>query len=352
MDRAGAREASLLTKGLFFDLLSDNQTIRLNLEGGPLKSNESFQKGVFRSMPPEKSSHREKLSGVFAPITTPFDDQGNLLLDRLTANIQKLNGSRLRGYLVLGTNGEFKSLSEEERKKVLETVVREASKDKVVMAGTGRESTHHSIIATKEAAASGVHFASLIAPSFFPKKMTDQALLNHFRTISDVSPIPVLLYNNPEVAVVTYSTGLIGEIAKHPNIVGMKDSSKGNFASYLLAAGPDFYLLAGSANFFFEALVMGGVGGVLSIANFAPEACCKVYDLWRAVKFEEARTEQYRLMTLNQKVSGKFGVAGVKAAMDFAGFYGGPPRVPLLPLSADEKRKLREDLLASGFLKE
>jgi 4-hydroxy-2-oxoglutarate aldolase len=301
-------------------------------------------------MSKEQAIHREKLSGVFAPITTPFDENGEVSYQALETNIKKLNTSRLRGYLALGTNGEFKSLNEAERRRVVETVVRNAAKDKMVMAGTGRESTKESIAATKEAASIGAHFASLIAPSFFAKKMTDPVLLNHFRVIADASPIPVLLYNNPEVAVVTYSTGLIGEIAKHPNIVGMKDTSKGNFASYLLAAGPDFNLLAGSAGFFFEALVMGGIGGVLSIANFAPEACCKVYDLWKAGKLEEARKEQYRLMTLNQKVSGKFGVAGVKAAMDIAGFYGGSPRAPLLPLTADEKKKLHQDLVAGGFL--
>jgi len=303
-------------------------------------------------MPSDKTYHREWLSGVFAPITTPFGEKGNLLLEELASNIRILNESRLRGYLVLGTNGEFKSLSEAERRKVMETVIEASSEDKVIMAGTGRESTEQSIIDTKEAAAMGIGFASLIAPSFFAKKMTDQALLRHFSLISDVSPVPVLLYNNPEVAVVTFSTSLISEVSKHPNIVGMKDSSKGNFASYLLAAGPDFNLLAGSANFFFEALVMGGVGGVLSIANFAPDVCCKVYDLWKAGKLEEARKEQYKLMGLNQKVSGKFGVAGVKAAMDLAGFYGGPPRAPLLPLTVEEKRKLRDDLLASGLLKE
>jgi 4-hydroxy-2-oxoglutarate aldolase len=300
----------------------------------------------------EKVSHRERLSGVFAPITTPFDREGNLLLEELASNIRKLNESRLRGYLVLGTNGEFKSLSGEEQKKVLETVIRVAAKDKVVMAGTGGESTRHSILATREAAGLGVQYASLIAPSFFAKKMTDQALLAHFRAISDASPIPVLLYNNPDVAVVTYSSSLVAEASRHPNIVGMKDSSKGNFASYLLAAGPEFNLLAGSANFFFEALVMGGIGGVLSIANFAPDACCTVYDLWKAGNLEDARKEQYQLMALNQKVSGKFGVAGVKAAMDFFGFYGGLPRSPLLPLTAEEGKKLREDLISAHFLKE
>jgi 4-hydroxy-2-oxoglutarate aldolase len=303
-------------------------------------------------MSQEKHSYRERLSGVFTPITTPFDEKGNLLLDRLAGNIQRLNSNRLRGYLVLGTNGEFKSLSEAERRKVLETVLSVSAKDKVVMAGTGRESTHESIVASREAASMGVDFVSVIVPSFFPKKMTDPVLLNHFRSIADASPVPVLLYNNPEVAVLTLTTGLVGEISKHPNIVGMKDSSKGNFASYRLAAGPDFNLLAGSANFFFEALVMGGVGGVLSIANFAPEVCCRVYDLWKEGRLEEARAEQYKLMALNQKVSGKFGVAGVKAAMDLFGFYGGPPRAPLLPLTPDEKRSLTDDLLAAGFLKE
>jgi len=302
-------------------------------------------------MAQDKMRYRERLSGVFAPITTPFDEEGHLLLDQLASNIGKLNESRLRGYLVLGTNGEFKSLSEAERRKVLETVLTISAEDKVIMAGTGRESTENSMTDTKEAASMGIHFASLIAPSFFAKKMTDQVLAKHFRSVADISPVPVLLYNNPEVAVVTFSTGLIGDISKHPNIVGMKDSSKGNFASYILAAGTDFNILAGSANFFFEALVMGGVGGVLSIANFAPDVCCRVYDLWKAGKLEEARREQYSLMTLNQKVSGKFGVAGVKAAMDIAGFYGGPPRAPLMPLTADEKKKLQEDLLSSDFLK-
>jgi 4-hydroxy-2-oxoglutarate aldolase len=300
-------------------------------------------------MSQEKASHREKLSGVFAPITTPFSEEGRLLLDQLASNIRKLNKSKLRGYFVLGTNGEFESLTEAERREVLETAIEVSSKDKVIMAGTGRESTEQSITDTKEAASMGFHFASLIAPSFFAKKMTDQVLSRHFRLIADISPIPVLLYNNPEVAVVTFSPGLIGELSKHPNIVGMKDSSKGNFASYVLAAGPDFNILAGSANFFFEALVMGGVGGVLSIANFAPDICCSVYDLWKAGKLEEVRKVQYRLMTLNQKVSGKYGVAGVKAAMDIAGFYGGPPRSPLPPLTPEERQKLRQDLLASGL---
>ena len=148
------------------------------------------------------------------------------------------------------------------------------------------------------------------------------------------------------------STTVVKEVSSHPKIVGMKDSSPGNLSAYILNAKPGFSLLAGSANFFFTGLLMGAVGGVLSLANVIPEPCCKLYDLGIAHQWEQGRKLQFQLMQINQMVSGKFGVAGVKAAMDFEGFYGGPPRSPLAPLTVEEKKKLREGLVASGFLKE
>jgi 4-hydroxy-2-oxoglutarate aldolase len=302
-------------------------------------------------MAQENALHRERLSGVFAPITTPFDEKGNLLMEELAANIRQLNASRLRGYLVLGTNGEFRSLSTPEQMEVLRTVVKTASSDKVIMAGTGAESTSVSIELCEQAARIGAHYGSLITPFFFAKKMTDKPLIQHFVQVADRSPIPVLLYNNPGVTGVTVSTSLVKEVSSHPKIVGMKDSSPGNLSAYILHARPGFSLLAGSANFFFTGLLMGATGGVLSLADAFPEPCCLLYDLGIANKLKEGRELQFQLMELNQKVSGKFGVAGVKAAMDFAGFYGGPPRTPLSPLTPDEKKKLREDLIASGFLK-
>jgi len=300
----------------------------------------------------EEIKHREKLSGVFAPIATPFDERGRLLLDKMASNVEKMNKSRLRGYLVLGTNGEFRSLSTSEQMEVLETVVKAASPDKVVMAGTGAESTSVSIDLCHQAAQRGAHYGSLITPYFFAKKMTDKALIDHFVQVADQSPIPVLLYNNPGVTGITMSSAVVREVSSHPKIVGMKDSSPGNLSAYILNAKPRFSLLAGSANFFFTGLLMGAVGGVLSLADAFPEPCCKLYDLGSKGQLEEGRKLQFQLMELNQKVSGKFGVAGVKAAMDLAGFYGGPPRAPLLPLTPDEKKKLREDLVASGFLRD
>jgi 4-hydroxy-2-oxoglutarate aldolase len=295
--------------------------------------------------------HRGRLSGVFAPITTPFHEQGDLLLDKLASNIQRLNQSRLRGYLVLGTNGEFRSLSGHEQMEVLKTVVKTASSGKVIMAGTGAESTKVSIELCHQAAEIGAHYGSLITPFFFAKKMTDKVLIQHFVQVADQSPIPVLLYNNPGVTGVTISTAVIKEVSSHPKIVGMKDSSPGNLSAYILNANPGFSLLAGSANFFFTGLLMGAVGGVLSLADAFPEPCCKLYDLGVNGQLKEGRELQFQLMELNQKVSGKFGVAGVKVAMDFAGFYGGPPRSPLALLTAEEKKKLLEELKASGVLK-
>jgi len=302
-------------------------------------------------MAQEKASHREKVSGVFAPIATPFDEQGNLLLDKLFSNIQKLNKSKLRGYLVLGTNGEFRSLSTKEQMEVLKTAVKAASPDKTIMAGTGAESTNVSIELCHLAAENGAHYGSLINPFFFAKQISDIALIKHFTQVAERSPIPVLLYNNPGVTNVTMSTAVIREVSSHPKIVGMKDSSPGNLSAYILNAKPGFSILAGSANFFFTALLMGGVGGVLSLADAYPDPCCKLYDLGVAGKLEEGRALQYELMRVNQMVSGKYGVAGVKASMDFAGFYGGPPRAPLPPMKPEDRTKLREDLIAIGFLK-
>lgn len=267
-------------------------------------------------------------------------------------NIEKLNNSRLRGYLVLGTNGEFRSLSTPESIDILKTVVKAGSPEKVIMAGTGAESTSVSIELCHQAAEAGAHYGSLITPFFFAKKMSDSALIRHFIQVAEGSPIPVLLYNNPGVTGITMSTAVIKEVSSHPKILGMKDSSPGNLSAYILNAQPGFYLLAGSANFFFTGLLMGAVGGVLSLADAFPEPCCKLYDLGVSGKLEEGRELQFYLMKINQMVSGKYGVAGVKAAVDFAGFYGGPTRAPLTPLTSDEKKKLREGLIASGFLKE
>lgn len=303
------------------------------------------------AMDTKDSTYREKLAGVFAPITTPFDYLGNILFDKLAENIEKLNSSRLRGYLVLGTNGEFRSLSQGEQVEVIRQAVKAAAPDKIVMAGVGAESTRLSIELCRLAAGEGAHFGSLITPFFFAKKMTGPVLARHFLEVAEASPIPLLLYNNPGVTGVTIPAAVIKEVSSHPRLVGMKDSSPGNLSLYLQSArGKDFHLLAGSANFFFTGLLMGATGGVISLANAFPEVCVRLYDLGIAPGLTEGRELQLFLLKINQLVSGSFGVAGVKAAMDLAGFYGGPPRAPLASLEEGEKKKLAQDLKAAGLL--
>ncbi|HHW13298.1 MAG TPA: dihydrodipicolinate synthase family protein [Firmicutes bacterium] len=294
---------------------------------------------------------REQLSGVFTPMVTPFKND-EILYDGIVENVKKMNRTGLRGYFVLGTNGEFRSLSVEERLKVLKTVVDNAAPDKIVMAGTSAESTKETIDITKEAAKIGAKSVSLLMPHFFRKHLDDDAYTDYIIKVADASPVPVLLYNNPSVAAdVLISPEVIRRVAEHPNVVGMKDSSRGNYQKYLEAAeGKDFYLLAGSAGFFLDLLKAGGVGGVLSLANVFPDACAKLYEAYKAGNMEEAEQLNAKLVELNKKVSGFGGVAAVKSAMNLAGYTGGDPRHPLRPLTAEQKADLEANIKALGFI--
>lgn len=295
---------------------------------------------------------KEKLSGVFAPMVTPFKDD-QILFDGLADNVKKMNETGLKGYFVLGTNGEFKSLTTEEKMKVLDVVVENAADDKVIMAGTAAESTKETIDLTLEAAERGAEMVSLLMPSFFRKYIDDDAMTDYITEVADASPVPVVLYNNPSVAAdVLITTEVIKRVAGHPNVVGMKDSSKGNYKDYIAAAeGEDFYMVAGSASFFFDALRAGGIGGVLSLANVFPEECAKLYNTYIEGKVEEASKMNEEIVALNKKVSGFRGVAAVKGAMDLFGYTGGTPRRPIRGLTKAEMKTLEESIRETGFIK-
>jgi 4-hydroxy-2-oxoglutarate aldolase len=295
------------------------------------------------------SGTKRNVSGVFTPMVTPFKGD-RVLFHGLIDNVEKMNQTALAGYFVLGTNGEFKSLSVAERIDVLRTVVKYRAKDKIVMAGTGFESTKETIDMTLRAADEGADMASLLMPHFFAKKMTPAVLAGYIAEVADASPIPVLLYNNPSVASgVTIKADLIGLVKDHPNVIGIKDSSHDTFTQNIEAAQGRMCVLAGSANYFLELLKAGGTGGVLSLANVYPEACARLYTLFREGKAQEAEELNWALIGLNQEVSGSFGVAGVKAAMDLNGFAGGVPRKPLLPLTAEQLETLKASLGKSTF---
>ncbi|MFC1490713.1 dihydrodipicolinate synthase family protein, partial [Candidatus Latescibacterota bacterium] len=295
-------------------------------------------------------SIKEKLSGVFAPVVMPFKDD-KLLLDDLRDNIRKLNETKLTGYLAHGSNGEFRSLNDEEQIKVLEVFAEEKG-DKVVMVGTACESTTQTIDKTKQVADMGFDFASILTPCYFAKKMTDEVLIGYYTRIADNSPIPILLYNAPGFAGgVSVSPTAAKVLAGHENIVGMKDSSSVGPNGFLakLDGIEDFHVMAGSANFFYPTLHIGTVGGIISLSNVLPEPCCDLYQLFIDGKYDEARTLHLKLQRLNGAVSGSHGVAGVKGAMDIAGFHGGEPRHPLIKITDADKQKIRESIISEGF---
>ncbi|HEX2919635.1 MAG TPA: dihydrodipicolinate synthase family protein [Bacteroidales bacterium] len=293
----------------------------------------------------------KKLMGVFAPITTPFDEKGEVAYDKLKENMKIYAKSKLHGYLALGSNGENKSLTNDEKEKVLETIIKNKRPSQVVMAGCIFESTKETIEFAQKAEKLGTDYITLLPPSYFKKEMTDAVLLRYFSDVASSVKTPCLVYNAPQFCGgTTLSVSLVKDLAKHPNIVGVKDSSTGNIEGFLFAVRDHFNVMPGSANFFMNGLLMGAPGGVISLANVFPDLTVELYDLTVQKKYEEAFKMNERIIQLNKSVSGTGGVAAVKYAMDLAGLYGGNPRLPLLPLGEDTKKKIQDYLKKEGLI--
>jgi 4-hydroxy-2-oxoglutarate aldolase len=297
------------------------------------------------------TDNKKKLSGVFAPVVTPFNSD-ELALEDLRFNLQKLNETDLAGYLALGSNGEFRSLTDKEQNQVLEVFAEEKG-DKVVMVGTGCESTKQTIEKSNLVREMGFDYVSVLTPCYFAKQIDGNVLKNHFERIADSIEIPVLLYNAPGfTGGMRIPANTVVELSKHQNIAGMKDSSPEGPAKLLACLDPaeDFHVLSGSANFFYPCLHLGIPGGVVSLANALPEPCCELYRLFKQGKFDQARMLHFKLSRLNQTVSGKWGVAGVKAAMDIMGFKGGRPRGPLNAVTNETAAMIKQQIVNEGFI--
>ena len=293
-----------------------------------------------------------RLDGVYPPIPTPFTADGELALEKLAQNMERWNKTGIAGYVVLGSNGEFVLLNENEKLEVVRTVREHAARGKFVLAGTGCEGTIETIRFTKKAADAGADAAVLITPSYYRGKMDDAALQYHYETIADASPIPCILYNMPLNTGVDMSAGVVVKLAQHENIIAIKDSS-GNvvkLGDVIRQASTDFQVFAGSAGFLYPAMALGAVGGVLALANIAPEQCVDMFSFAREGRHEEARQLQLRMIPANAAVTAGFGIAGLKAALDMVGLYGGPVRGPLRPLSDQQKESLRGTLKTAGII--
>jgi 4-hydroxy-2-oxoglutarate aldolase len=341
------------------------------------------------------------MEGVFAAITTPFYSDERIYFRKIEANVAHYSRSLLAGLVVLGSTGEAVALDDAESRDVLRAVAETAAPEKVLVAGVGRESVKGTV-ALAEAAADLQYDAVLVRPpSYYATNLPATAMLNYFRSVADHSPLPVLFYNIPKCVPYQIPIELIAELAQHTNIIGIKDSSgsvdrihaaveatrnapkrtvpvtqvfeavttrmlnapaeaSGSFvpASDLsggaaaVATAPlatpaktrtrevGFQVLCGSGSTLFESLQSGAVGGILAFGACAPQACQEIYLAWKDHDSALAAEKQKRIAGANKRIVVELGIAGVKYACDFNGYYGGQPRSPLLGLTSEEKTEI------------
>ena len=292
------------------------------------------------------------LAGVFPPIPTPFRADGELALDKLKSNLAFWNQTGIAGYIVLGSNGEFPFLSEAEKLAVLEVAGQNIASGKVFVAGTGAESARSTIALTKQAAELGAHAAMVVTPNYYKPKMDSAAFVAFYQAVAEASPIPIAVYTMPPYTGIDIGVDAVVKLSQHPNIIGMKDSGGAmvKYADMLRQVRLGFQLLAGSASFLYAGMCLGAVGGVCALANVAPAQTVELYRLAKAGQHEAARALQYRLMAPNAAVTTKHGIAGLKYAADLIGIYGGPVRLPLLPLNDKEKADVQAIMSAAAII--
>ena len=285
------------------------------------------------------SEHR--LAGIFPPIPTPFDGAtGEFAPAALQQNIRRLLDEHVHGIVVSGTTGEAPLLDADEQRRVVAAASEATVERAWLIVGTGGESTRQTIALTKAAAAEGADAVLVRAPSYFSAAMTPASLAAHFRAVADASPVPVIIYNIPKYTHLALDPALLQQLAGHERIVGVKDSSGDlkSLAAYR-AAVPQWSVLAGSASLLYAGLELGCQGGVIGVACYAPRLCVQLMAEFAKGDRAAAGRIQERITPLDKEIVGKLGPAGVKAAMDAVGLYGGPPRPPLAPLSpADRER--------------
>lgn len=289
-----------------------------------------------------------RLDGVFAPITTPFDARGHVAPAQHADNVARLSAAGLDGFLVAGSTGEAPLLDPDEYRVLVAATRKALPSGKTLLVGTGAEATRQAVALSRAAAAEGAAAVVVRPPSYFGAVSPPETLIAYYRGVADASPIPVLVYNMPKFTHVVIPPTVLEQLRDHPNIIGAKDSSgdTANLAAYRKAA-PQWALLSGSASILFSALDLGCNGGVVGVACFAPEPCVQLVAAFRAGDKAGAAAIQERLKPLDKEIVGRLGPAGVKAAMDAAGYHGGPVRAPLAPVSAADRERITQLLAAA-----
>jgi 4-hydroxy-2-oxoglutarate aldolase len=291
-----------------------------------------------------------QLAGVLAPITTPFDSAtGDVAPVHLRQNVSRLVAAGLDGVVVAGSTGESALLDPDEQRRMVAWVRDVLPDQRWLVAGTGAESTRQAVALTRAAGAEGADAVLVRPPSYYSTAVSPASLVDYYRAVAEASPIPVLVYNIPKYTHLPVAAALLQQLASHPNIVGVKDSSGDvkNLAAYRDAV-PRWSVLVGSGSLLYAGLELGCDGGILAVACFAAQLCAGMLAAFRAGDRTRAGNLQERLLPLDKEIVAKLGPAGVKAAMDAVGggLYGGPVRAPLAPVAAADRERVAKLIAA------
>ncbi|NWI99267.1 HOGA1 protein, partial [Crypturellus undulatus] len=293
------------------------------------------------------------LAGIYPPLVTPFSPAQDVDYAQLEGNLRRYAGLPFRGFVLQGSSGEFPLLAPHERLEVLSRARRMLPADRLLLAGSGCESTRATIEMTASMAEAGADAVLVVTPCYYRGAMSSAALVRHYMEVADASPVPVVLYSVPANTGLDLPLEAVLTLAQHPNIVGLKDSG-GDITRLALiihkTRQESFQVLAGSAGFLLASYAVGAVGGICALANVLGAPLCQLERLCREGRWQEARDLQHRLVEPNAAVTRRFGIAGLKKAMEWFGYYGGPCRAPLVPLSPGQEQELREAFSANGWL--
>lgn len=286
-----------------------------------------------------------KLHGIYPPITTPFDHAGEIYKIKLEHNVTKWNLTSLAGYVVCGSTGESVFLTSEEKTLCWELVAKHAAPGKTLIAGTGMESVRETVQLTNRAAEIGYQAAMVRTPHYYKSLMNrNEAQLLYFRAVADQAKIPLMIYNWPQTTGIDIAPEVVAKLAEHPNIIAIKESS-GNLEKVMqmIRECPvGFQVLVGSAPTLWPSLQAGAVGAVLAFANASPYATITIWEAHRTRETEAGWDWQGRIARAARMVTVKYGIPGLKYAMDLNGYYGGIPRLPLVPIGPEARKEIEE----------
>lgn len=294
------------------------------------------------------------LRGTFLPVTTPFDPvTGDVDVVAFRANLRGWFAHPIRGVLIAGSTGEAVYLDDGDLAELLEATRDVVPQDRLVLVGTGAESTRATIRKTKKAADAGADAVLVKPPAFYKAAMTPEALARHYRAVADASPVPVIVYQVPlRLSTLELPTGLVAELSKHPNVVGIKDS-RGNLelvGELVDHCADGFQVVVGAGHILYGGLEMGAVGGIVAVGLMAPAEAAEISVAFHEGRKADAGRVQERIAPVHTGIVGGMGVPGIKAAMDMLGMRGGSPRPPLLPVAQARREEVRAVLETAGLL--